>query len=94
MRQSWSDDRLDGLSERMDLGFKHVDQRFDDGFRHVNKRLDDGFGHMNKRFEKVDARLDRLEEKFDDLQRTLLQGCLGLIGTLIVTGGAIVATQL
>jgi hypothetical protein len=29
MRQSWTDDRLDGLSERVDLGFRHVDERFD-----------------------------------------------------------------
>ena len=90
MRQSWTDDKLEGLSERVDLGFKHVDQCFEQ----VDQRFDDGFKHVDQRFDMVDARLDRLEAKFDDLQRTLLQGCLGLIGTLIVTGGAIVATQL
>jgi hypothetical protein len=79
VRESWNDDRLDHLSERVDQGFQQVDRRF----------------------EQVDARFDRLEDRFISfeaeykaLNRTLIQVAGGLIGTMIVTCGAIVATQL
>jgi hypothetical protein len=63
MRSTWTDERLDDLSHRMDLGFA-----------------------------RVDSRLDKLDARFDALQRTLIgiggmivASLVGLIATLIAT---------
>jgi chromosome segregation ATPase len=86
VRETWSDDRLDHLNQRVDEGFQQVDRRFEE---------------VDRRFEQVDARFDRLDDRFASFEaefkamnRTLIQGAFGLIGTMIVTCGAIVATQL
>jgi chromosome segregation ATPase len=79
MRQSWTDERLDDLNHR-------VDQRFDE---------------VDKRFDKVDRRFDRMEgdirefrtemnERFDSLQRSMLQASVLLIVALL----GVIATQL
>ncbi len=58
MRESWNDDRLDGLRERVDAGFTQVDQRFAE----VDKR----FAEVDKRFARVEARLDERFDRLDD----------------------------
>ena len=45
MRQSWTDDRLDGLNEKVDQRFDQVDQRFE---------------QVDQRFDQVDQRFDRV----------------------------------
>jgi hypothetical protein len=66
MRETWTDERLDDLSRRMDAGFAHVDAGF----------------------ARVDADIRALgqstNERFDALQRTMLQVGGGLIGVMIV----------
>jgi hypothetical protein len=42
MRQDWSDEKLDGLSHRVDDGFRQVDQRLD--------RIESRFDRMDDRF--------------------------------------------
>lgn len=64
---------------RSSAGFEQVEHRFD---------------LMEQRLDGTDARQERLESKFDDLVRTIIQGSFGLVGAVIVTGGAIVATQI
>jgi hypothetical protein len=49
MRQSWSDDRLDDLSQRVDLGFQRVDQQ-----------LRDLRAEVADRSSRVENQLDRL----------------------------------
>jgi tetrahydromethanopterin S-methyltransferase subunit G len=57
MRQSWTDDRLDALNEKVDLRFDQVDQRFAIFDREVQRRFDE-----------VDRRLDRADERFAGLE--------------------------
>jgi hypothetical protein len=64
MRESWTDDRLDHLSERMDERFDRVDERF----RQVDQRfeqVDQRFEQVDRRFEQVDRRLERVEAGLD-----------------------------
>jgi hypothetical protein len=57
-RESWTDDRMDDLAQRVDAGFERVDRQFE---------------NVDKRFEQVDKRFEqqRVEtaRRFD-LQRT------------------------
>jgi hypothetical protein len=85
MRQSWSDDRLDDLSGRVDAGFARLEQRLDasDGrleaiAERMDRRIDESAPDLRLEF---NTRFDRLESRFDRMQQTL-----------IVTGGGIVAT--
>jgi hypothetical protein len=55
VRESWSDDRIDGLELKVEEGFRHVDRRFEQ----VDKR----FEQVDKRFEQVDSRLERIEQE-------------------------------
>jgi peptidoglycan hydrolase CwlO-like protein len=58
MRQSWSDDRLDDLKDRVDVGFAQVDQRF--------VRLEAKIDRLDAKIDaKIDARIDRLDAKVD-----------------------------
>jgi hypothetical protein len=48
-REKWTDDRLDGLNQKVDHGFRKVDERFD-------KARDE----MDARFSHLDKKIDRL----------------------------------
>jgi hypothetical protein len=82
MREKWTDDRLDDLNHRVDLGFDRVDRRFD---------------QVDKRFDRVDARFDLLESRFDTMQRTMVQAVIALTGAMLAGWAALtalIATQL
>ena len=54
MRQSWSDDRLDDLNQRVDAGFTRVDERFaqmDARFAQIEERMQAGFNRSDERLE-------------------------------------------
>lgn len=82
MRESWTDGRMDDLSNRMDRGFDRVDADVAD----LSNRMD-------QRFKRVDADMRELRTemntRFDALQRTLIQLGGGLAATLI----GLIATQ-
>jgi hypothetical protein len=64
MMDSWNDDRLDELSNRVDDGFKEMNEGF--------KRADERFAtkeEMNRRFDEVDRRFDEVDKKFDKVDR-------------------------
>jgi hypothetical protein len=71
-RETWTDERLDHLNQRVGEGFQRTDERFD----------------------RLEGRFASFEGEFKAMNRTLIQVAGGLIGTMIVTCGAIVATQL
>jgi hypothetical protein len=64
-RPQWNDDRLDALSERMDMQFRQVDERMDLQFRRVDERMDLRFGRVDERFVEIEQRLDRFETRVD-----------------------------
>jgi hypothetical protein len=79
MRQSWSDDRLDGLNEKVDLRFDEVDKRFDRVER----------DHREFRLEMKEFRME-MNGRFDSMQRTMLQ----IGGVVMAALLGIIATQL
>jgi glutamine synthetase adenylyltransferase len=68
MARDWTDDRLDALSERVVLGFKHVDERFE---------------QIDQRFEKIDADIRELRGEMAEMRRTMSQGFIGLAGVML-----------
>lgn len=92
-RMDWTDGRLQERFDSIDRRFDEVDRRFDE----VNKRfeqVDRRFEQVDGRFDKVDHELNRINDRFDDLHRILMQFCGGVIATLIAGIVALVATQL
>jgi archaellum component FlaC len=107
-RQSWTDDRMDDLAQRVDLRFDHVDERFD--------RVDERFKAMDERFDRVDdeikgvrselredtrelrqaieAQGSELNRRFETLQKTLLGGFLGVIGAILTPIAGILVAHL
>jgi tetrahydromethanopterin S-methyltransferase subunit G len=67
-----------------------TDERLDS----LNGKVDAGFKQVDERFDGVDKRLDELEQRFDSLQLTLLAVGGGLMGTVIASCAAVVATQI
>lgn len=83
VRESWTDERLDLLNERVQERFASVDRRFDE---------------VDRRFDEVDRRLDRLEQtqqaillRLDSMQRAMVFGAITLSGGMIAGFSAIVA---
>lgn len=87
MRETWTDERLDDLTDRMEKDFRRVDARFDHVDQHFDK-IDARFERVDERFERVDDRFDqldaRMDARFDSLQQTIIAVGGGLIGTLIL----------
>lgn len=83
MREAWTDERLDDLTERMEKDFRWVDERFE---------------QVDRRFDRIETRMDhgfeQMHARFDSLQRSLIVVSGGLIGTLFVAMAGFVATQL
>jgi hypothetical protein len=78
-RQKWTDERLDDLSKKVDLGFSDLKAEMKEGFERVEAR----FG---ERFDDVDKRLVRLEEAYFTLNRTMWTGTCMIIAGLIGSG--------
>ena len=60
----------------------------------TDERMDDFAAHVDQRFNGVDKRLDRLEDRFDGLQRTLMVTGGGIIATLIAGFVSVLLTRL
>ena len=101
-RPSWSDERLDDLSERVDDGFRRNDaehqeirREIREGFEGINARLDAQDARFEARLDKQDARFEarmgRLEARMDTFQHTLFIFSGGLIGALIAAVITLVA---
>ena len=74
MAQEWSKGQLDALNEKVNLGFKHVDQRFD---------------QVDQRFKRVEADIRELRGEMAGLQRTMAQGFIGLAAALVAGFGTL-----
>jgi DNA anti-recombination protein RmuC len=82
MKESWTDARMDDFA-------KHVDQRFDA----VDRRFDE----VDRRLDKIDKRLDRIDDLLVSLQKAVINGFIGLAGSMVagfVALIAVLATQL
>jgi tetrahydromethanopterin S-methyltransferase subunit G len=79
MRESWTDERLDDLNEKVEKGFADVGERFED----VHKRFED----VDKRFDKLEDRFEGLQKemnmRFDSVHKLMFQGLLGIMGAMV-----------
>jgi predicted nuclease with TOPRIM domain len=68
MREAWTDERLDDLTNRMDRGFDRLDARFEKFESRMEARfdrIDDRFERIDERFERVDERFERVDARFE-----------------------------
>jgi hypothetical protein len=82
-RESWTDERLDDLNEKVARGFEQVDKRFErveDEFKAVRQEMKEGF--------------DKMDLRFDSLQRSYLYTVVALFGGMFTAFAGLIATQL
>lgn len=98
MRESWTDDRMDDLSHRVDDGFRKVDGRFDRveaDLRALRTETRTEFaamrGEMNTEFRTLRGEIN---ERFDATQRVMVQVGGGVVATLMVGFLGLIATQI
>jgi hypothetical protein len=84
-RPSWSDERLDDLSSRVDDLGRRIDAGFAELRPEMNARFKEQDARWETRFDKQDAQLARLQDRMDSFQLTLIILCGGLIAALIAT---------
>lgn len=101
MKESWTDDRLDDLNDRVgeldvrmearfaqvDARFDALDAKFDAKFDALNARLETKFDALNARF---DTKLDAIDARFDAMHRSIIQ----FGGMMIAAVFGVIATQL
>ncbi|HVW48323.1 MAG TPA: hypothetical protein VHA76_14805 [Solirubrobacterales bacterium] len=98
-RATWTDSRLDDLSERvkgmdqkMDAGFERLDQKMDAGFERLDQKMDAGYKRLDQKMdagfarldEKIDTGLGRLDDRIDGLHHDLVHGMIALISIIAV----------
>jgi len=86
MRESWTDERLDDLNQRVSDGFRQVDERFN--------RVE---GEIRDVRQEVKELRQEMNVRFDSMQRSMMQAVVALsVGMLAGFGGlaGLIATQL
>jgi hypothetical protein len=89
VRQSGSDDRIDGLERKVDEGFRHVDRQFE--------QVDRQFEQMDKRFGRLEAGIDGLRDEMSAMQRSMVQFAVVFstaLAGLVVTQLGLILTQI
>jgi hypothetical protein len=101
MRDSWTDERLDDLSDRMERGFELAREErlairadVDRGFKQSRLeqrelRVDMDLGFEQARTEQRELHAD-IDGRFDSLQQTMILAAAGVIAALV----GLIATQL
>lgn len=93
VRETWTDERLDDLSKKVDDGFADLKAEMRERFDRLEAqfdRVDKRFEQVDKRFEQVDKRFEAMDARFDSLSRNLLQ----VAGMIIAAVIGLLATQL
>jgi predicted nuclease with TOPRIM domain len=85
-RETWTDERLDDLSAKVDLGFSEVKTEMREGFARMEtlfEKVDERFKEVDRRFEKIDERFEKIEGRFHDLNRTFIGAGAVVIAALL-----------
>lgn len=93
MRVNWTDDRLGERFDRIDERFDQVDKRFnqvDERFRQVDHRFDRVETDIRELRGEMKGGFDRIDARFDAMQRTLFLAAGGVVAALI----GLIGTQL
>jgi hypothetical protein len=85
-RATWTDERLDDLSGRIDSGFSRVDQ----DLRSLRSELTAVRTELGAR---IDAQGAELGARLDALQRAILQVGGGIVGAILVAIVTLIATH-
>jgi hypothetical protein len=90
MRESWTDERLDDLSKRVDSGFREAKAETGTGFASVRVEISGVREDMRTEFASVRTEIVGVREEIGgvrseiaSLQRTLLIGFSGMIASVI-----------
>jgi hypothetical protein len=94
MRDAWTDERLDDLTERMEKDFLRVDQRFDQTEQQAERRSEE----LDQRLERIEVRVDqgfgRMDARFDSLHQGMFLVAGGLVSAFLVGAVGVVINQL
>ncbi len=93
-REKWTDERLDDLNGKVDRGFADLKAEVRDvraglkaemknGFERLEADSAARFKEVDRRLDEVNGRLERLEDGFFGLNRTLNTGLFVIVATLI-----------
>jgi hypothetical protein len=93
VREAWTDERLDHLSNRMDEGFRDVRAELRGEIGSVREEVNEMRKDMNTRLGSVDSRLDAVNARLDGVQQALIYGVVCL-STAMLGGLVAIATQL
>ena len=85
-RATWTDERLDDLSRRMDSGFNRVDE----DLRSLSARIDAQGARLGSR---IDTQGDSLGARIDALQRTMIQLGGAIIAANLAAIVSVIVTQ-
>jgi len=80
MRESWTDDRLDHLSNRMDERFDRVDERFHDVDRRF-ERVEEG---LREQRVEINALRTSIETRFDTTQYMIIRVGAAMFATTFI----------
>jgi hypothetical protein len=100
VREAWTDERLDDLSENVNHRFDRVERdlhglrgemerrfdKVDSKFDRVDARFESMQSSIDARFDKVDSKFERIDARFDSIQRWM---ATGMIGSFIALAGLI-----
>jgi hypothetical protein len=89
-RMSWTDERMDDFAANVDRRFDEVDRRFGE----VDRRFDRVEEDMRTLRSEMNGRFERVEERLDDVNRTILRLGGGALVTFVVGFAGLIATQL
>jgi hypothetical protein len=85
-RATWTDERLDDLSSRVEDGFARIDQ----DLRELRTRID---AHSSEMGARIDAQGTELSRRIDALQRTMVQFGGGMTLAILATLVSVIATR-
>lgn len=99
-RESWTDERLDDLNAKVDVGFDKVDQRFDkvdQRFDRLEARsisraeFDRRFDEVNKRLDRADERFEQIDSRLYSMSRTMVIAAVTMSSSMIAGFGVLAA---
>jgi hypothetical protein len=94
MREAWTDERLDELTERMEKDFRRVDERFDQ----TEQQAERHFKELDQRLERIEVRVDqgfgRMDTRFDSLHQGMFLVAGGLVSAFLVGAVGVIINQL
>jgi ribosome recycling factor len=101
-RETWTDERLDDLVKTIDKGFdetkveiRDLRAHTDKGFARVDADIRELRAEMRQMRVDMKEGFDRMDARFDALQRTMIISLAGIVGSIVASViGGLVVTQL